>query len=97
MIATLPVTRPRFRTYVAGPGWDGAALPTGVTRLASLTDAIDRSARPSCASRARRAAVGSNERGPGSARSGTSDPSPGTAGSPRWMTSTGPMSRGASA
>jgi DNA-binding transcriptional MerR regulator len=41
MIATLPVTRPRFRTYVAGPGWDGAALPAGVSRLASLTDAIE--------------------------------------------------------
>ena len=42
MIAALPVTRPRFRTYVAGPGWDGAALPAGVSRLASLTDAIER-------------------------------------------------------
>ena len=41
VIATLPVTRPRFRTYVAGPGWDGAALPAGVSRLASLTDAIE--------------------------------------------------------
>lgn len=40
-LATLPVTRPRFRTYVAGPGWDGAALPPGVGRLGSLTDAIE--------------------------------------------------------
>jgi hypothetical protein len=42
VVAALPVTRPRFRTYVAGPGWDGAALPVGVTRLASLTDAAER-------------------------------------------------------
>jgi MerR family transcriptional regulator, light-induced transcriptional regulator len=41
VIATLPVTRPRFRTYVAGPGWDGAALPAGVSWLGSLTDAIE--------------------------------------------------------
>jgi hypothetical protein len=40
VLETLPVTRPRFRTYVAGPGWDGAALPPGVCRLESLTDAI---------------------------------------------------------
>jgi transposase-like protein len=42
VVAALPVTRPRFRTYVAGPGWEGAALPRGVERLGSLTDAADR-------------------------------------------------------
>jgi MerR family transcriptional regulator, light-induced transcriptional regulator len=42
VLAALPVTRPRFRTYVAGPGWEGAALPRGVERLSSLTDAADR-------------------------------------------------------
>ena len=41
VIAGLPVTRPRFRTYVAGPGWDDAALPAGVSRLGSLTDAVE--------------------------------------------------------
>jgi DNA-binding transcriptional MerR regulator len=40
-VAALPVTRPRFRTYVAGPGWDGAALPAGVSRLRTLTDAVE--------------------------------------------------------
>ena len=40
-LAALPVTRPRFRTYVAGPGWDGAALPAGVSRLRTLTDAVE--------------------------------------------------------
>ena len=42
VLAALPVTRPRFRTSVAGPGWEGAALPRGVERLSSLTDAADR-------------------------------------------------------
>jgi len=40
-VAALPVTRPRFRAYVAGPGWDGAALPAGVSRLRTLTDAVE--------------------------------------------------------
>jgi hypothetical protein len=40
--AGLPVTRPRFRTYVAGAGWDGAALPRGLDRLSSLTEAAER-------------------------------------------------------
>jgi hypothetical protein len=40
--AGLPVTRPRFRTYAAGPGWDGAELPRGVERLSSLTEAAER-------------------------------------------------------
>jgi MerR family transcriptional regulator, light-induced transcriptional regulator len=42
VVAALPVTRPRFRTYVAGPGWEAAVLPRGVERLSSLTDAADR-------------------------------------------------------
>lgn len=42
VIAALPVTRPRFRTYVAGPGWDGAALPRGVEQLGSLAEAKER-------------------------------------------------------
>ena len=41
VITALPVTRPRFRTYIAGPGWDGAVLPPGVSRLGSLTDAVE--------------------------------------------------------
>jgi hypothetical protein len=40
-VAALPVTRPRFRTFVAGPGWDGVTLPAAVSRLASLTDAVE--------------------------------------------------------
>jgi hypothetical protein len=40
-VAALPVTRPRFQAYVAGPGWDGAALPAGVSRLRTLTDAVE--------------------------------------------------------
>ena len=42
VVAALPVTRPRFRAFVAGPGWQDAALPRGVHRLASVTDAADR-------------------------------------------------------
>jgi len=42
VVAALPVTRPRFRTYVAGPGWDGAALPRGVDHLDSLAEAGER-------------------------------------------------------
>jgi hypothetical protein len=42
VVTTLPVTRPRVQTYVAGPGWDEAALPDGVTRLASLVEAAKR-------------------------------------------------------
>ena len=34
VVTGLPVTRPRYRTFVAGPGWDGAALPSGVGVLA---------------------------------------------------------------
>ena len=42
VVTGLPVTRPRYRTFVAGPGWDGAALPAGVGMLGSLVDAGDR-------------------------------------------------------
>jgi hypothetical protein len=40
-VAALPVTRPRFRTFVAGPGWDGVTLPAAVSRLGSLADAVE--------------------------------------------------------
>jgi DNA-binding transcriptional MerR regulator len=39
VVAALPVTRPRFRTYVGGPGWTDAVLPPGVFRLRSLAEA----------------------------------------------------------
>ena len=42
VVTGLPVTRPRYRTFVAGPGWDGAALPAGVGVLRSLVDASER-------------------------------------------------------
>jgi hypothetical protein len=42
VVTGLPVTRPRYRTFVAGPGWDGAALPAGVGVLRSLVDAAER-------------------------------------------------------
>lgn len=42
VVAGLPVTRPRYRSFVAGPGWDGAALPAGVGMLRSLVDAGER-------------------------------------------------------
>ena len=42
VVTGLPVTRPRYRTFVAGPGWDGAALPAGVGRARSLVDAGER-------------------------------------------------------
>lgn len=40
MLATMPRTRPRFRTFVAGPGWSGAALPKRTGRLTSLRAAV---------------------------------------------------------
>ncbi|MHA6617509.1 MerR family transcriptional regulator [Pseudonocardia sp. DLS-67] len=40
MLATMPRTRPRFRTFVAGPGWSGAALPQRTGRLTSLRAAV---------------------------------------------------------
>ena len=42
VVAGLPVTRPRYRTYVAGPGWAGVPLPPGVGVLGSLLDAGER-------------------------------------------------------
>ena len=42
VVAGLPITRPRYRTFVAGPGWNGAALPAGVGVLGSLVDAGER-------------------------------------------------------
>jgi hypothetical protein len=41
VVESLPTTRPRFRTFVAGPGWAGVALPHGVVLLPSLADAGD--------------------------------------------------------
>lgn len=35
----LPRTRPRFRTFVAGPGWEGVVVPPRVVRLDSLARA----------------------------------------------------------
>jgi hypothetical protein len=42
LLAALPVTRPRFRTWVAGSGWTGVDLPPGIGRLESLAEAGDR-------------------------------------------------------
>lgn len=39
LLRSLPRTRPRFRTFVAGPGWAGVPLPPRVGSLASLSDA----------------------------------------------------------
>ncbi|MBC8092599.1 MAG: MerR family transcriptional regulator, partial [Pseudonocardia sp.] len=39
VVAALPRTRPRFRTFVAGPGWADVKLPPRVVRLGSLSDA----------------------------------------------------------
>jgi hypothetical protein len=36
VLESLPRTRPRFRTFVAGPGWDDVELPGRTARLASL-------------------------------------------------------------
>ena len=42
VVTGLPVTRPRYRTFVAAPGWVGAVLPAGVGVLRSLVDASER-------------------------------------------------------
>jgi hypothetical protein len=42
VVTGLPVTRPRYRTFVAGPGWDATVLPAGVGVLRSLADASER-------------------------------------------------------
>ncbi|GAA3066954.1 hypothetical protein GCM10010464_34010 [Pseudonocardia yunnanensis] len=36
VLESLPRTRPRYRTFVAGPGWDGVELPERIGRLPSL-------------------------------------------------------------
>ncbi|WP_037046599.1 MerR family transcriptional regulator [Pseudonocardia autotrophica] len=41
LFAALPRTRPRFRSFAAGPGWADAALPARIGRLGSLTSAAD--------------------------------------------------------
>ncbi|GAA0910556.1 MerR family transcriptional regulator [Pseudonocardia zijingensis] len=40
LLATLPRTRLRFRTFAAGPGWDATALPERTGRLTSLGAAV---------------------------------------------------------
>jgi hypothetical protein len=40
ILQSLPSTRPLARTFAAGPGWDGAALPLRVARLTSLRHAV---------------------------------------------------------
>jgi hypothetical protein len=39
VLEALPTTRPRFLTFVAGPGWADVALPAGVSWLPSLAAA----------------------------------------------------------
>lgn len=39
-LAAMPRTRPRYRTFAAGPGWDGAQLPQQAGRLVSLRAAV---------------------------------------------------------
>lgn len=39
LLRALPRTRPRFRTFAAGPGWDTAELPTRAVRLTALDQA----------------------------------------------------------
>jgi MerR family transcriptional regulator, light-induced transcriptional regulator len=41
VVAALPRTRPRFRAYVAGPGWVEEPLPPRVDHLGSLGAAVD--------------------------------------------------------
>jgi len=41
LLAALPRTRPGFRTFVAGPGWDGIALAAQIARLTSLEEAAN--------------------------------------------------------
>ncbi len=40
VLRSLPHTRPRYRTFVAGPGWDAVEVPPRATRLASLHGAM---------------------------------------------------------
>jgi MerR family transcriptional regulator, light-induced transcriptional regulator len=41
LLRGLPRTRPRFRTFVAGPGWSAVGLPPRAGRLVSLQQAVD--------------------------------------------------------
>ncbi|MCO1654909.1 MerR family transcriptional regulator [Pseudonocardia sp. S2-4] len=41
VLRALPRTRPRFRTYVGGPGWSGRELPPRVPVLTSLASACE--------------------------------------------------------
>jgi len=41
LLAALPETRPRSRTFVAGPGWKNTVLPARVGTLTSLVEAVD--------------------------------------------------------
>jgi hypothetical protein len=41
LLETLPETRPRSRTFVAGPGWEDLGLPARVQPLTSLAQAVD--------------------------------------------------------
>ncbi|WP_246170501.1 MerR family transcriptional regulator [Pseudonocardia hierapolitana] len=40
MLSAMPRTRPRYRTFAAGPGWADAALPRRTGRLTSLRAAV---------------------------------------------------------
>jgi transposase-like protein len=46
LFAALPRTRPRFRSFAAGPGWADVALPAAIGRLESLASASDALAYP---------------------------------------------------
>jgi len=41
LLETLPETRPRSRTFVAGPGWEDLGVPARVQPLTSLAQAVD--------------------------------------------------------
>jgi MerR family transcriptional regulator, light-induced transcriptional regulator len=41
LLDALPETRPRSRTFVAGPGWPEVGLPARVQPLTSLAEAVD--------------------------------------------------------
>ena len=40
MLSAMPRTRPRYRLFAAGPGWDDAVLPQRTGRLTSLRTAV---------------------------------------------------------
>ena len=41
LLDSLPETRPRSRTFVAGPGWEDLGVPARVQPLTSLAQAVD--------------------------------------------------------